>query len=398
MTRSRGTPILLESDNTPHILEAYRIEKNSAQDEKWLQQLLHNHPECLPIVEIEPGFEMAASICMEMQTGHGPLDNLLLTPNGDIILVETKLWKSPEARRTVIAQALDYAAGLFEMDYEEFERRALKAEFGGVARPERLYDIFGPRATKDSTEFAEAVEANLNRGRALILVVGDGIRSQTERLSELVQSHAGARFTFALVELAIFKLPNSDGLLICPRTLVQTTFLERGVVKIEDHRIKVVADPSGQSAAQGLKPIPESITAEEFLGAMAAIRSDLPGKLRLLLQNLEELRVRADFQRSLHLRWEAPSGRTVNLGYISRNGELWTDTVQLGVPSSLARHYLENLAKTFRATLTTTATGKQFLKLGGKALRIGDVADQLDQWPAVVESYLTSIEQEEKIG
>ena len=46
---------------------------------------------------------------MEVNCGYGSIDNLFLTPTGDIILVETKLWSNAKARREVVAQALDYA-------------------------------------------------------------------------------------------------------------------------------------------------------------------------------------------------------------------------------------------------------------------------------------------------
>ena len=62
-----------------------------------------------------------------MACGHGFIDNLFITPRGDIVLVETKLWRNPQARREVIAQALDYVAALMTMDYASFEAAAAKA-------------------------------------------------------------------------------------------------------------------------------------------------------------------------------------------------------------------------------------------------------------------------------
>jgi hypothetical protein len=49
---------------------------------------------------------------MEVNCGYGSIDNLFLTPTGDIILVETKLWSNAKARREVVAQALDYIRNL----------------------------------------------------------------------------------------------------------------------------------------------------------------------------------------------------------------------------------------------------------------------------------------------
>lgn len=50
------------------------------------------------------------------------------------------------------------------------------------------------------SEFIDAVSWNLRRGGAVVAVVGDGIREDMLGLAELLQTHAGLRFVFALVE------------------------------------------------------------------------------------------------------------------------------------------------------------------------------------------------------
>jgi hypothetical protein len=46
----------------------------------------------------------------------------MITPNGDIAIIETKLWRNPDARRKVIAQILDYANELSKWTYEDMQR------------------------------------------------------------------------------------------------------------------------------------------------------------------------------------------------------------------------------------------------------------------------------------
>src|SRR5688572_3565174 len=55
----------------------------------------------------------------------------------------------------------------------------------------------------------------------------------TEALSDLLQSHAGAHFTFALVELATWRTPGGD-ILAVPSTLAKTVMIERGIVRVDD--------------------------------------------------------------------------------------------------------------------------------------------------------------------
>ncbi len=73
-------------------------------DEAWLQRLIASHPQALPIGEIEAYLEGAVPICLELATKAGPVDLLLVTPRGDIVVVECKLWRNPQARREVVGQ------------------------------------------------------------------------------------------------------------------------------------------------------------------------------------------------------------------------------------------------------------------------------------------------------
>ena len=77
--------------------------------EAYIQALVHEHPACLPIAEIDPMFSGPVAICTELNTLAGPIDNFMVTPSGLPVLVECKLWRNPEARREVVSQILDYA-------------------------------------------------------------------------------------------------------------------------------------------------------------------------------------------------------------------------------------------------------------------------------------------------
>jgi len=71
---------------------------------------------------IDPAVGHLVPICMEFETGTGPTDILYLTPLGKIVLVETKLYRNPEARCAVIAQILDYVRAVTSWGYETFDR------------------------------------------------------------------------------------------------------------------------------------------------------------------------------------------------------------------------------------------------------------------------------------
>src|SRR5689334_24727690 len=100
--------------------------------------------------------------------------------------------------RTVKAETrfrrVDYAGAVFRMDYESFERTALKARQAEPDPCKSIYELVRRHdPSAGEAELVEALSRNLARGRAVIAVVGDGIRDGIAPLAELLQSHAGHR-------------------------------------------------------------------------------------------------------------------------------------------------------------------------------------------------------------
>lgn len=307
-------------------------------NEAWLQALIFKHPELLPVAQIEPAFGTVIAAAREVACRHGSIDNLYLTPSGEIVLVETKLWRNVQARREVIAQALDYVSSLMTMGYEAFEAAVLKA-IGTSAKS--LHDLvaYQPDAL-DEAAFIDAVSANLMRGRMLVIALGDGIRREAEALAELLQSHAGAHFTFALVELTVWRQAATDDLVIVPNTLAQTIMIQRGILTFEGGVPQIKPAP----AEQQLKA--ESMSEAMFYEALAKLNPALPAAVRAFLARLEPLGVYPDLKASLNLKADLPYGsRPTNFGYIAKNGQLWTNPFSWTAPEHIARAYNLRLAE-----------------------------------------------------
>ena len=91
--RQHGVPILLPSGSSG-AQPLKPIAERSGGDgvsEAFIQALVQEHPECLPITEIDEMFSGAVPICRELNTPAGPIDNFLVTPSGLPVLVECKL-------------------------------------------------------------------------------------------------------------------------------------------------------------------------------------------------------------------------------------------------------------------------------------------------------------------
>lgn len=108
MTRQHGHPVFIAPDRS----EGVSLSTNSEFSEEQLQQLVHEHPEALPINEIDAAFAGAISICRELNSRAGPIDNFLIMPSGFPVIVECELWSNPQARREVVGQVLDHAKEL----------------------------------------------------------------------------------------------------------------------------------------------------------------------------------------------------------------------------------------------------------------------------------------------
>ncbi|MEJ6010473.1 hypothetical protein [Novosphingobium aquae] len=383
MARSLAVPVLVRADNLRSPLERIHL-GNGTFTESWLQELIHLHPAILPIPDIEPGFGELIAAAREVPCGHGIIDNLYLTPTGDIVLIETKLWRNSQMRREVVGQVLDYVAALTSMSFEAFEAAVAR----GQSAPERLYDLVAdnPEAL-DEPAFIDAVSLNLQRGRMLAIVLGDGIRSETEALSGLLQSHAGAHFTFALVELATWRNNETGDILAIPSTLAKTVMIERGIVRLE--RGRAVIEPVPQDAPQKA----QSISMAQFWEKLAEQDPALPSAIRTFLAALEPLGVYADLKASLNLKADlADCEKPINFGYIAKNGQFWANPAAWSLPDRIWRQYFATLASLVGGAVIDEP-GNSFVAVKGRsAPRIGQLLPaHHDDFVAAIETVIRSV-------
>ena len=327
-----GSPVLIGPEGAGQRLERVPLtpEGKGAFDEAWLQRLIHEHPTCLPIMELEPGLDAFTAVCREMPAPRGPVDNLLMTGRGDIALVEAKLFRNPEARRQALAQALDYATSVFAMGYEAFAKAALAGTFAPYPKPASLYDALPEGEKMPEDAFADAASDNLRRGRALVLIVGDGIRAEAEGLLEGLQAHGRFGFTLALVELGKFRMPGPSGhFLVRPRTLAKTSIVRRTIVDVAATGAATVRDEALTT--------PETLSGESYWAALEGKVPSARRALEALIRDVDPLSIYPDFLKSLVLRWDRAGSAPVNLGYVSKSGSIWTDLSVSSFPRELTQ-------------------------------------------------------------
>ena len=149
---------------------------------------------------------------------------MFVTPTGQVVLVETKLWRNPEARREVVGQILDYAKQLTTWTYDILDRRASIAAKAG---PNYLMQCLLSRHPEaDQAAFVDGLRRSLMSGDFLLLIVGDGIRHGAESLVSFLERYGHLRFRLGIVEVAAYDLPDGSALLQ-PRILAKTEILQR---------------------------------------------------------------------------------------------------------------------------------------------------------------------------
>lgn len=364
-------------------------------DEGWLQNLIQSHPALLPVSEIEPGLFPVIPICMELPVPSGSIDNLMLTPDGGVVVVETKLWRNPQARREVVGQVLDYAKDLSGFSYEDLERAvgsALKQR--GV----RLIDLVSAAAPGvDEVRFIDAVSRNLSLGRFLLIIAGDGIQAGAELLAAFVQRHVGLHFTLSLVEMSLWHCPEDDRIVVLPRILARTVEIERAVVRIG---AGVAVEPVELVPATGGAVRSPSLTEAQFYEALASISADLPARLQAFVGRLADLGVFAEVRRHLSLKWRGPDGKDYHLGSISVNGAVGTDYCNWSTDAigrvDMSHAYLAELA----ALLPGTSVRETPKPVGWRVVVGKDdpplalLLDHGDAWARAIETYVTALRNE----
>jgi hypothetical protein len=388
------TPLVidrLELSGTARALDRLNFTEKE-HDEGWLQKLIYRFPQLLPVPEIEPAFGSLVSVCIELPTPAGSIDNLYVTETGNLAIAECKLWRNPEARRRVLAQIIDYAHSMAKWNYTDLET-AIRS--GNRLDDEKLngglFSLVSDNSELDEHSFSDAVSRNLRLGRVLLLLVGDGIREGVETLSEYLQMHAGFHFTLGIVEIAHFKLP-PHGFLIQPRVLARTVNIERGIVRVSDGRVTI--DPSKQPTSGQATSISEDQLFEMLENAAPQVSS----ALRRFQDEAKELGVFIEpASKTLQLKWHGPDDVDYTLAGITPEGQLRTIRVsfkpdQVG-KIDLAHTYLAKVAALIGSNVRHTKDPKGWYVEGTKD-RLPDAIELLSrssEWLEIIRWYTEAL-------
>ncbi len=238
-------------------------------DESWLQKLLFAQPPLVPVASADESFGTIVPLAREFPTTSGYIDLLFVSPQGSICIVETKLWRNPEAHREVLAQVLDYARSLAGTTFSDFKSGVEKSlDLSGSNGLERWVEQHSGPDEFDSLRFEEGLRSTLATGSFLLLIVGDLIRPDVVMLTELIETAPNLEFSLALVEMGFYHLNSGEPwpLVVVPRVVGRTREVTRAVIKIRYEQaqpeVEVTAEEEQEENVQGASP-------QTFLASLA---------------------------------------------------------------------------------------------------------------------------------
>ncbi len=181
-----------------------KIEESKFEAESKLQEYIYDNPEVLPIEDIEEDIPFIIA-AREVSTNSGPIDALGLDKNGNVYVIETKLYRNSDKRK-VMAQVMDYGAALWKHtnDYNEFMkdlRNRYRDKFDEEL-DEELVSIFDMEE-EELEEYLDEVKQNLDDGEFRFVILMDQVSS---RLKDLILfMNQNSRFDVYAVELDHYK-------------------------------------------------------------------------------------------------------------------------------------------------------------------------------------------------
>lgn len=382
----RAYPFLINKDSTGERLK--QIEgKEKVYDETWIQEAIRREPNILPVAEIEPIFYPMIPIGKEVSTDAGSIDNLFISPRGYLILVETKLWRNPEAKREVVAQVIDYASSISKWKYErlnvvakEYTKKYEKAELNLVEWVEKQYgEIEGGQ-----DYFEETVSKNLRLGRFLALIVSDKIKQSIVEMVKYVNKYPGLAIDLALIELQgyLMRKDRKWPMLIVPRIISRTEIVERSVVQVtvEKGKTPVIDVKQEKVKAEGDERKTVTLTEEAF---WELLKKTSPGQYEVVRNLIDNYREEAGIEIvpksssiAITLRLHE-TGQLLSILFVSKSGRLWvwprTVARQLsaaGIDKTIGKVYDKSMRDILKMPSSRAELGRMVADINIEKLKI----------------------------
>ncbi|MBR0660487.1 PDDEXK family nuclease [Neoroseomonas oryzicola] len=387
-----------EQNPKGHRLHRFQISRGVCQPpggggqspEAWLQDRLFENPDLLLAGDVDPLFHEFRPLAKELLLDGGTraIDLFGISPLGGVVLVEVKLGRNSEARREIVAQALEYAGALRRLGYDGLERQLLGQRSGVLtpSGPATIYEAVGAPAGIDPAAFAEAVDHNLHLGRVLLILALDTVPPSLRLLVDDLRALPGLPFEIGIVEIGCYRGDVPGRFFMTPRLMHRMKSVERNIVRIDEARSVIVTEATSDAGRR-------TLTEEDFFRELAQVDPSLPERLRTCLAELEQLGVWTDCRSMLAVRGPTREGQAVALAYVERNGSV---TISPARPALIDAGLGDKL-KAYLMSVAGAIGGQAMIdenpwnwkvKVNGRNPRVSDLVAVSQPWASAIAALL----------
>ncbi|QYK49986.1 MAG: hypothetical protein KF701_06210 [Anaerolineales bacterium] len=200
-----------------------KAQESDLPDEATLQRLVKDNPEAIPFGDLGDSVPPLLIVGRETSLSNGYVDVVGVDQDGLVTIIECKLDRNPEVKRTVIGQILGYAAFLWKFSYEDFELGIVRKYFNSAEchRPDfadksldEAMEMFrqerGETDVWDRETFRSNLTENLEAGRIRLVIVVDKVNDELRRTVEYLNQCTMPSFEILCAELRYFATKGTE--------------------------------------------------------------------------------------------------------------------------------------------------------------------------------------------
>ncbi len=364
-------------------------------DEMWLQELLRKTPNILPVSEIEQIFSPLISIGREVNTNVGPVDNLFISPDGYLTIVETKLWRNPEARQKVVGQIIDYAQDFTNWTYDDLNNNVKEYNRKYNGTNEGLIETIlehDDSQKHDISSLVDNIYRNMKRGRFLLLIVGDGIRESVEDMVNFLNKYPTLSFTLGFIELQVYDFKKDNSKLVIPHVISRTKIIERTIVEVKGTDIESVNVDIFDSNKTNKNKRTKLNEVKFYKNLQKDLGQGMVNFIKLLFEDMEDLNCNIDWKSSNIMIKFPVADQDYTLFGISKDqsifvGWLHSQLERNGLDKELGYNYYKEIAKIFDNVKLNEKKDSLTRKINLKELK-----GKYDQFLEVVQNLINKLE------